>query len=122
MNIKIESPQSVEALTEFIRFHDQVYSYRNIYWPTSVEYQLPILTRQGPYAQRLNLRPFLAYQGSKLLPSWITTTIAIGANASAISACLKRYQRAVRRPSCSWTRPVSGSNNMACNPHEQAGG
>lgn len=67
MAVHMKTPESKDALTEFIRFHDQVYAYRNIYWPTSVEYQLPILTRQGPYAQRLDLRPFLAYQGSEIV-------------------------------------------------------
>ena len=38
MNIQIESPQSVNALTEFVQFYDQVYEYRDARWPATVEF------------------------------------------------------------------------------------
>ena len=43
MNIKIEIPQSVEALTEFVQFYDQVYKYRAVCWPATVEFEAPVL-------------------------------------------------------------------------------
>jgi len=60
MTIKIESPEGVEALTEFVQFYDQVYEYRDARWPAEVEFQLPLLTGESPFAQGRKLRPFLA--------------------------------------------------------------
>ena len=67
MGIKIEIPQSNEALTEFVQFHDRVYEYRAARWPASLELQLPILTGESPFAQGRELRPFLAYEGSRIV-------------------------------------------------------
>ncbi|MBI3797532.1 MAG: hypothetical protein HY268_11285 [Deltaproteobacteria bacterium] len=60
MAIKIESPEGVEALTEFVQFYDQVYEYRAARWPADMEFQLPLLTGESPFAQGRKLRPFLA--------------------------------------------------------------
>jgi GNAT superfamily N-acetyltransferase len=60
MAVKIESPEGMEALTEFVQFYDQVYEYRDARWPADVEFQLPLLTGESPFAQGRKLRPFLA--------------------------------------------------------------
>jgi hypothetical protein len=67
MGIKIEIPQGNEALTEFVLFHDRVYDYRDARWPAPSELQLPILTGDSPFAQGRALRPFLAYEGGRIV-------------------------------------------------------
>ena len=67
MGIKIEVPQGDQALAEFIQFHDRVYEYRAVRWPAPAELQLPILTGDSPFAQGRELRPFLAYEGSRIV-------------------------------------------------------
>ena len=67
MDTKIEIPQSQEALTEFVRFYDQVYAYRDARWQAPVELQLPILTGESPFAPGREIRPFVALTGSKIL-------------------------------------------------------
>jgi hypothetical protein len=67
MDIKIKIPESNEALTEFVRFYDQVYDYREARWRAPLELQLPILTGDSPFAQGREIRPFLARSGSKII-------------------------------------------------------
>jgi GNAT superfamily N-acetyltransferase len=67
MDIKIEIPQSKEALTEFVGFYDHVYDYRDARWEAPLELQLPILTGESPFARGREIRPFLARAGSKIL-------------------------------------------------------
>ena len=67
MGIKIEIPESKEALTEFVRFYDQVYEYRDARWPAPMEFHLPILTGENPFAKGRSIRPFLARSGSKII-------------------------------------------------------
>lgn len=67
MSIQIENPQGVEALTEFVRFHDQVYEYRGARWPAAVEFQVPVLTGESPFAQGRKLRPFLARTAGRIV-------------------------------------------------------
>lgn len=67
MTMQIETPQGVDALTEFVQFADQVYAYRTAAWPASVDFQLPLLTGASPYAQDRQLRPFLARQGDQMV-------------------------------------------------------
>jgi GNAT superfamily N-acetyltransferase len=67
MDIKIEIPESKEALAEFVRFYDQVYDYRDARWEAPLELQLPILTGESPFARGRSIRPFLARAGSKIL-------------------------------------------------------
>lgn len=67
MDIKIEIPQSREALTEFVRFYDQAYDYREALWEAPLELQLPILTGESPFARGREIHPFLARAGSKIL-------------------------------------------------------
>jgi GNAT superfamily N-acetyltransferase len=67
MSIKIEVPESKEALTEFVRFHDRVYEYRDARWPAPLELHLPILTGENPFARGRTIRPFLARRGTKIV-------------------------------------------------------
>jgi GNAT superfamily N-acetyltransferase len=67
MDTKIEIPQSQEALTEFVRFYDQVYAYRDARWQAPLDLQLPILTRESPFVRGREIRPFVARTGSKIL-------------------------------------------------------
>lgn len=67
MDVKIEIPQGNEALTEFVRFYDQVYDYRDARWGAPLELQLPVLTGESPFARGREIRPFLARVGSKIL-------------------------------------------------------
>jgi GNAT superfamily N-acetyltransferase len=67
MNIKIEIPESKEALTEFVKFYDEVYDYRAARWQAPVELHLPILTGESPFARGRDIRPFFARAGSKIL-------------------------------------------------------
>ena len=105
MAIKIEIPESREALTEFVRFYDQVYVYRDARWQAPLELQLPVLTGDSPFAQGREIRPFLALKDAESLhaplPSWTSITSAIGMSTSDISSCLKRCRIAAQRPSFS---------------------
>jgi hypothetical protein len=67
MDIKIEIPHGVNALTEFVQFYNQVYAYRDARWPAAVEFEVPVLTGESPFAQGRKLRPFLARAGSRVL-------------------------------------------------------
>lgn len=67
MGIKIGIPRSNEGLTEFVRFHDQVYDYRDARWPAPLELQLPILTGDSPFTHGREICPFLAYEGSSIV-------------------------------------------------------
>jgi GNAT superfamily N-acetyltransferase len=67
MDIKIETPESKDALTEFVHFYDQVYDYRDARWETPLDLQLPVLTGESPFARGRETRPFLARAGSKIL-------------------------------------------------------
>jgi GNAT superfamily N-acetyltransferase len=67
MAIKIEIPESREALTEFVRFYNQVYAYRDARWQAPLELQLPVLTADSPFARGRGIRPFLAFEGSRIV-------------------------------------------------------
>ncbi len=67
MDIKVEIPESKEALTEFVLFHDQVYECRDARWLASLELHLPTLAGENPFAQGRTIRPFLARTGSKIM-------------------------------------------------------
>jgi GNAT superfamily N-acetyltransferase len=66
MSAKIEIPQGKEALKEFVLFYDQVHEYRDARWPAPLEFQLPVLTGESPFARGRSIRPFLARTGSKI--------------------------------------------------------
>src|SRR6202041_2899387 len=60
LSVKIESPASEEALTEFVLFQHRVYEYRSARWAAMVTVQLPILMGEGPFAAGRMIRPFTA--------------------------------------------------------------
>jgi len=51
MAIEIVTPEGADALTEFLRFQDEVYSDRSARWPAFVPFQLGLLTGESPFAQ-----------------------------------------------------------------------
>ena len=67
MAICIETPAGTDALTEFLLFHDEVYSYRTARWTTIVPFQLAILTGESPFARDRVLRPFVARDGGRIV-------------------------------------------------------
>ena len=67
MSIRIDVPESKEALTEFVRFYDQVYEYRDARWPAALEMQLPILMGESPFSRGRSIRPFIARSGSRII-------------------------------------------------------
>lgn len=80
MAIRIETPSGTDALTEFLVFHDEVYSYRTARWTALVPFQLPILTGDSPFARDRVFRPFLARDGDRVV-------------ARGLAAIDRRYQR-----------------------------
>src|SRR6266536_5157824 len=51
MSIHIETPSGVDALTEFVTFHDAVYEGHSARWAAFVPLELPILTGESPFAR-----------------------------------------------------------------------
>ncbi|HWO43496.1 MAG TPA: GNAT family N-acetyltransferase [Candidatus Eisenbacteria bacterium] len=80
MDIKIESPESKEALLEFVRFFDQVYEYRSARWPAPVDLHIPVLTGENPFGRDRTMRPLLARRGTSVM-------------ARAVAVIDERYQR-----------------------------
>src|SRR2546426_12064450 len=80
MAVQIETPQGLEALTELILFHNEVYAGRGAYWPANLPFHLPILTGESPFNQDRQLRPFLARDGGRIV-------------ARAVALLDERYQR-----------------------------
>ena len=80
MTTRIETPAGVDALTEFLQFHDDVYNYRGARWSALVPFQLPILTGDSPFAQERVLCPFVARVGGRIV-------------ARVLAAIDRRYQR-----------------------------
>jgi GNAT superfamily N-acetyltransferase len=65
MPIQIETPRGVDALTEFVTFHDTVYESHAARWAAFVPLELPILTGESPFARGRRIRPFWARQSGK---------------------------------------------------------
>ena len=80
MAITIETPSGMDALTEFLLFHDEVYQPRSARWTALVPFQLPVLTGESPFACDRVLRPFVAREGGRVV-------------ARVLSAIDRRYQR-----------------------------
>ena len=80
MTIRIETPTGMDALTEFLVFHDEVYRERPARWTALVPFQLPILTGESPFARDRMLRPFVARDGGRMV-------------ARVLAAIDRRYQR-----------------------------
>ena len=60
MTIRVEVPEGVRALIDFLEFRDTVYAKRPVRWPTFTGLHLPMLQGEGPFAERRRFRPFLA--------------------------------------------------------------
>jgi len=67
MSIRIETPESNEALTEFVLFYDQVYEYRTARWPANLMLDLANITGQTPFAKDREMRPFVARDGDRIV-------------------------------------------------------
>jgi predicted GNAT family acetyltransferase len=67
MRLQIEIPQGNESLTEFLKFYDRVYEYRNARWSAPLELQLPTLAGESPFAHGRIIRAFLARSGSTIV-------------------------------------------------------
>jgi GNAT superfamily N-acetyltransferase len=65
--IRVEVPEGEDALTEFVRFHDDVYADRGARWPALVPFQLPILTGDSPFVEDRTFRPFLVRDGAEIV-------------------------------------------------------
>src|SRR5262245_37370720 len=67
MAIHIESPSGLDALTEFVLFHDEVYANRAARWTAMVPFELPVLTGESPFAGGRRFRPFAARDGGRIV-------------------------------------------------------
>jgi len=65
--VRIETPEGKEALSEFIQFYEQVYAYRAARWRASARLDMAVLTGETPFTEGRIVRPFLAYEGSRIL-------------------------------------------------------
>ncbi len=65
--VRIETPDSKEALGEFVQFYDQVYAYRAARWRASSRLDMAVLTGETPFTEGRTVRPFLAREGSRIL-------------------------------------------------------
>jgi len=64
--LAIENPKDTEALTEFVRFRDQVYANRDVRWPASVRFELQVLSGQSPFAEGRVFHPLLVRDGGQV--------------------------------------------------------
>ncbi len=67
MAVSIDTPTGTDALSEFVRFYDEVYAARAIRWPALVPFQLSVLRNQSPFAQGRSMRPFVARAGGAVV-------------------------------------------------------
>ena len=68
MAITIEVPRGVDALGEFVQFHDRVYRDRAIRWSAPRTFQLPVLLGRSPFTEGRTMRPLaLSFYG----PVWL---------------------------------------------------
>jgi hypothetical protein len=67
MAITIEAPQGMDALGEFIQFHDRVYRDRAVRWSAPRTFQLPVLLGKSPFAEGRTMRPLVARQGGAIV-------------------------------------------------------
>ncbi len=67
MSIRIETPESNEALTEFVLFYDRVYKYRTARWPAILMVDLANITGESPFARDREMRPFVARDGDRIV-------------------------------------------------------
>ncbi len=59
MALKLETPQGIDALTEFALFQDRVYEHRSARWSALVPLLLPVLSGDSPFADGRTIRPLV---------------------------------------------------------------
>lgn len=57
--LTVETPEGTEALTEFVRFRDQIYANYSARWSTSVRFDLSVLSGQNPFSAGRRFHPLL---------------------------------------------------------------
>lgn len=67
MGIRIETPEGVDDLTEFLVFADKVYEYRSARWPAIVPFQLPLLTGESSFSAQREFKPVSARDGDGIV-------------------------------------------------------
>jgi GNAT superfamily N-acetyltransferase len=67
MAIKVETPQGVDELNEFVSFHDAVYESRDARWTSFAPLELPILTGESPFVNGRRVRPFWARENGRVV-------------------------------------------------------
>ncbi len=65
--LTVEVPEGTDALTEFVRFRDQVYANYSARWPTSVRFDLQVLSGKSPFAEGRRLHPLLVRDGNQVV-------------------------------------------------------
>ena len=67
MAIQIETPRGIDALSEFVTFHDTVYETRPVRWTSFLPLELPILTGESPFLRGRRARPFWARDNGRVV-------------------------------------------------------
>jgi GNAT superfamily N-acetyltransferase len=65
--IRIEVPETQEALTEFVCLQDVVYANRSARWAASVQFDLHVLRGTHPFANGRTFRPFIARENGRIV-------------------------------------------------------
>ena len=67
MSIVIETPRGVDALTDFVMFHDRVYEHHAARWTAFAPRELPLLQAESPFSAGRRLRPFWARENRQIV-------------------------------------------------------
>lgn len=67
MAFVLEQPRSLEALTEFARFHDAVYADRSARWPANVSQQIDFLSGASAAAAEREVLPLVAREAGRIV-------------------------------------------------------
>jgi hypothetical protein len=65
--LRIESPHDRSALSDFARFHDQVYESRDVRWRGSTRLEMAVMSGESPFSQDRVVRPFVARLGEDIV-------------------------------------------------------
>lgn len=66
-SMRIEVPQSKEALQSFVQLYEQVAAAKSAYWKPSVRFELSVLCGETPFNEERTVRPFMAWEGGKVV-------------------------------------------------------
>jgi hypothetical protein len=64
---KIEVPQTKDALNDFIRLHEQVYSARSAYWQPATRFEMAVLCGESAFNEGRTVRPFVARERGRVV-------------------------------------------------------